>query len=138
MVSKSYQREITKTRFWRCFDMADAIIRPHLSAARRAGNLLFMSGQLPLDPQGRLVGDTVGAQTERCLANLETVLAAHGLGRHHIVKTTVWLRPPVDFSAFNAAYGQFFGEDRPARSTVCARLVIPSALVEIEAIATFD
>lgn len=118
--------------------MADATIRPHLSAALQAGNLLLMSGQLALGARGKLIGDTVEAQTQQCLANLETVLAAHGLGREHIVKTTVWLKRAVDFNAFNEAYGQFFGEHRPARSTTCAELILPAALVEIEAIAVFD
>lgn len=118
--------------------MTDAKPRPHLSAARRAGHLLLLSGQLPLGDHGLLAGDTIKQQTHQCLANLDSVLAAHGLGREHVVKTTVWLKHAGDFASFNLAYAEFFGECRPARSTVCAELVLASALIEIEAIACFD
>jgi 2-iminobutanoate/2-iminopropanoate deaminase len=115
--------------------MAESAVRPHLTPALRSGTLLWTSGQLPLSSSGLLVGDTVEEQTRQCLANLDAVLAAHALSRQHVVKTTVWLKRSADFVAFNAAYAQFFGDHRPARSTVCSELVLPAALVEIEAIA---
>lgn len=107
---------------------------PHLSAAFPAGTFLFCSGQLAFDAQGGIAGD-IGAQTQRCLQNLTSVLASHDLGLDDIVKTTVWLRHAEDFPAFNAAYAQVFGSHRPARSTVVSGLALPAALVEIEAIA---
>ncbi len=107
---------------------------PHLSPAIIAGDFVFLSGQIAFDLEGRVEGD-IAAQTELCLARLETVLQAQGLDRSAIVKTTVWLTSAGDFSAFNTAYAEFFGNQRPARSTVVAALAIPTALVEIEAIA---
>lgn len=118
--------------------MAEVMMRPHLAAARAAGDLLFISGQLAVGFGGRLLGETVQAQTQQCLANLETVLAAHGLRRENVVKTTVWLKPPPDVEAFNVIYGRFFGEHRPAQSILCSELTIPEALVAIEAIAACD
>jgi 2-iminobutanoate/2-iminopropanoate deaminase len=115
--------------------MAQAMTGPHFAAARAAGDLLFISGQIALGSEGRLVGKTVQAQTQQCLANLETVLAAHGLRRTDVVKTTVWLKSPADFCAFHVIYNKFFGEHRPAQSALCAQFVIPQALVAIEAIA---
>jgi 2-iminobutanoate/2-iminopropanoate deaminase len=107
---------------------------PHLSPAVAAGDMLYLSGQLALDPQGRVHGD-VEQQTMRCLERLEAVLRDHGLDRTAIVKTGVWLTDQAAFTAFNAAYARFFGDWCPARSTVISGLALAGALVEIDAVA---
>jgi 2-iminobutanoate/2-iminopropanoate deaminase len=99
-----------------------------------AGDLLFLSGQLAFGPEGRIEGE-VSVQTTHCLERLETVLLEHGLDRSAIVKVSVWLTERSAFTAFNDAYAAFFGEQRPARSTVISGLAIDGALVEIDAIA---
>lgn len=96
--------------------------------------MIYSSGQLAFDANGSISGD-VASQTRTTLANLAEVLAAHGCGLADVVKATIWLRNESDFAAFNEAYAAVFGEHRPARSTTIAGLAIPSALVEIEAIA---
>ncbi|MDR3509348.1 MAG: RidA family protein [Caulobacteraceae bacterium] len=108
---------------------------PHLSPIVRGAELLFASGQMAFDETGRITGD-VSAQTTRCLENLERALQTAGRDRRDILKTTIWLTDPADFAAFNEAYAAFFGDHRPARSTVVAQLVIPGARIEIEAIAS--
>lgn len=110
------------------------MIAPHLSPVVILGDTLFLSGQLAFDDQGRISGDAA-AQTTRCLQRLEDVLAGHGLNRSAIVKTTIWLSDRADFAVFNAAYAAFFGDWKPARSTVVADLALEDASVEIEAIA---
>lgn len=107
---------------------------PHLSPTVRGAGLIFASGQMAFDEARRITGD-ISAQTTRCLENLERALQAAGRDRRDILKTTVWLTDAADFAAFNEAYAAFFGDHRPARSTVVAQLVIPDARVEIEAIA---
>ena len=107
---------------------------PHLSPAVVAGDQIFLSGQLAFGRRGEIDGD-VAVQTTRCLERLETVLAEHGLDRSAIVKVSVWLTDRASFAAFNQAYALFFGEQRPARSTVISDLAIEAALVEIDAVA---
>jgi len=106
-----------------------------LSAAVRAGNLLFISGQLGLDDQGRLVAPDVAGQLRQIVKRLRAALALAGADLDAVVKTTVWLTEAQDFPAFNAAYREFFGAQPPARSTVVSQLLIPGARVEVEAIA---
>jgi 2-iminobutanoate/2-iminopropanoate deaminase len=108
---------------------------PHLSAWTEAASLVFISGQLPFDSSGQIPHTDVTQQTTQALQNLETIVSKAGLRLHDIVKTTIWLRRDSDFAAFNDSYARFFGEIRPARSTVVSPLVHPAALVEIEAIA---
>jgi len=108
---------------------------PHLSPWTEAAPLVFISGQLPFDQSGQIPHADVAQQTTQALQNLEAIVSKAGLGLHNIVKTTVWLRREADFAAFNDSYARFFGEIRPARSTVISALVHPAALVEIEAIA---
>ena len=97
---------------------APAAIGPY-SQAIVAGSLLFTAGQIPLDPSTmKLVDGDVTVQAERVMKNLEAVLTAAGTTFAHIVKTTCFLADLNDFPAFNAVYGQYFGDDAPARSTV--------------------
>jgi 2-iminobutanoate/2-iminopropanoate deaminase len=108
---------------------------PHFSLWTEAESLVFVSGQLSFDATGRIVGSEVSDQTMQVLRNLESVIEKAGLRLSDIIKTTVWLRNQADFASFNEAYADYFGEIRPARSTVVSALVHPDALVEIEAIA---
>lgn len=115
---------------------APAPIGPY-SQAVRAGEFLFCSGQVALDPQtGELCapGD-VAAQTERALQNVEAVLAAAGMSFSNVIKTTVFLVDMNDFATVNEVYGRYLGEAKPARSTVAVAGLPKGARVEIEAIA---
>lgn len=117
-------------------DHAPQAIGPY-SQAVRIGNLVFISGQIPLDPQtGRLVEGTIEEQTTRVLLNLEAILAEAGLGFRDVVKTTVYLGNMDDFAKVNEVYGKCFrGSELPARSAVEVGRLPKGALVEIEAIA---
>lgn len=111
-------------------------LRPHFSRTRDAGGLVFVSGQLPFDAGQNVIDGDVAAQTRQCLSNIAAILAGHRLSLADVVKTTVWLARTEDFRAFDAAYGSMFaGMALPTRSTVRADLMVPGALVEIEAIA---
>ncbi len=106
------------------------------SHAIRSGNLVFCSGQTPLDPVTmRLVGTTIGEQTERVLKNMTIVLNGMGLSLQNVVKTTVFLKNMTDFQGMNAVYTQAFGSHKPARSTIAVKQNPLDALVEIECIA---
>jgi 2-iminobutanoate/2-iminopropanoate deaminase len=106
------------------------------SPAVRAGGWVFLSGQVPFDPDtGQLVGGDIAAQTRRVLQNIGTLLAAAGLSYDAVVRTTVFLADMNDFSAMNAAYAEFFTEPYPARSTVQAARLPRDARVEIDVIA---
>lgn len=105
-----------------------------LSPAVRAGDFVFVSGQVPVGPDGKVVKGGVEAQTKQVLDNISTVLDMAGCSLSDVVKTTVWLKHAEDFAGFNAAYAPYFPKDPPARSTAESRLMI-DILVEIEAIA---
>ncbi|MFX1465612.1 MAG: Rid family detoxifying hydrolase [Promethearchaeota archaeon] len=101
----------------------------------KAGNFVFVSGQVAFDPlTGEIVGNSTAEQTEQALKNLRDVLEAAGSSLEHVCKTTVFLSDLQDFSEMNEVYGKFFQIDPPARSTVQAGLVL-GLKVEIEAIA---
>jgi 2-iminobutanoate/2-iminopropanoate deaminase len=107
------------------------------SQAIKANGLLFVSGQVALDPAtGEFVGTDVRQQTERVFENLKGILEASGVSFHHVVKTTVFLKDINDFAAMNEVYGRYFSAAPPARSTVQAARLPKDALVEIELIAT--
>ncbi|MGH7708006.1 MAG: RidA family protein [Vulcanimicrobiaceae bacterium] len=106
------------------------------SPAIRAGNFVFCSGQVALDPAtGTLVDGDVTAQTEQVMKNVAAVLEAAGADFGDVVKTTVFLTEMADFPAVNAAYGRHFGKVPPARSTVAVAALPLGARVEIEVIA---
>lgn len=116
-------------------DNAPAAIGPYCHAMR-VGNLLFCSGQTPLDPDSmQLVGDNIAMQTEQALQNLALVLASQGLTLQNIAKTNVYLQDMADFKGMNAVYERLFAGHRPARTTVAVRQNPLGALVEIECIA---
>jgi reactive intermediate/imine deaminase len=104
-----------------------------LSPAVRAGDYVFVSGQVPV-VDGKVVEGGIGAETRAVLENVRAALRLAGCEMGDVVKTTVWLRDRADFAEFNAAYAEFFPTDPPARSTAESRLMIDIA-VEIEAIA---
>jgi 2-iminobutanoate/2-iminopropanoate deaminase len=106
------------------------------SHAIRSGNLIFCSGQTPLNPQTMLIeGATVTEQTNLVLSNLETVLKTAGCNRSHIIKTSVFLKNFADFEKMNKAYETFFGDHKPARTTIEVSRLPKDALVEIECVA---
>ena len=114
---------------------APAAIGPY-SQAIVAGDLVFCSGQIGLDPAtGEIVPGGVVAETERVLANLTAVLRAAGSDVTRVVRTTIYLVDLADFAAVNAAYGKVFAEPYPARATVGVAALPRGAKVEIDAIA---
>ena len=114
---------------------APAAIGPY-SQAVKAGNLLFVSGQVPLDPAtGAPVEATIQAQTTQSLNNLKAILAQAGATMDNVVKTTVFLQDMEDFAEMNRIYQTFFAADCPARSAVQVGRLPKDVLVEIEAIA---
>ena len=116
-------------------ERAPRAIGPY-SQAVRSGNLVFASGQIPIDPvTGEFVPGGIAEQTEQVLRNLTAVFEAAGLGMDQVIKTTVFLADMDDFTAMNEVYGRFFGAQPPARATVQAARLPRDARVEIEAIA---
>ena len=114
---------------------APAAIGPY-SQAICQGNMVFTSGQIPLDPgTGEVVGTTIEAQTERVMQNLKAVLEAAGAGMEQVVKTTCFLADLGDFAAFNAVYSRYFPSNAPARSCFQVAGLPKAARVEVEAIA---
>ncbi len=104
--------------------------------AMKVGNLLFCSGQTPLDPGTMtLVGTTIEEQTQRVLENLSIVLAGVGLTLKNIAKTTVYLKDMKDFQGMNTIYEKMFQEHKPSRTTIAIKQNPLDALVEIECIA---
>ena len=108
------------------------------SQAVRAGQLLFASGQIPLDPAtGSLVDGDVDAQTRRVMENLGAVLEAAGLSFASVVRTTIYLADMNDFAKVNDVYGSYFREPYPARATVQVARLPKDARVEIDAVAAY-
>jgi 2-iminobutanoate/2-iminopropanoate deaminase len=117
---------------------APAAIGPY-SQAIRAGQLLFISGQIPLDPAtGEMVEGDVVAQAERVLDNLGAILAAAGAGFEHVVRTTVFLTDLGNFGKVNECYGKRFRTDAPARATVEVSKLPRGAMVEIDCVAMLE
>jgi len=110
-------------------------IKPHFTPAFRAGDFIFVSGQLPFDAQMKVVEGGIEVQTRVVIRNIEQALAAVGSDLAHVVKTMVWLTDPQDFPLFNASYAEFFQQAPPARATVGSALMVPGARIEIEAVA---
>ena len=126
--------------------MNKTIIKPTASPAAvgpynhavRVGDLLFCSGQIPLDPAtGQLVSGDIKVQTERVLENVKTVLADQRLTFANVVKSTVFMTNLGDFAAMNEVYARYFSADFPARSTVQVAALPRGASVEIEVIAHY-
>lgn len=114
---------------------APAAIGPY-SQAIHAGNVVFVSGQLPIDPAtGAFAGDDIVAQTRQSLTNIKSILESDGLTMADVVKTTVLLQNIGDFAAMNEVYATFFEGDCPARAAFEVAALPKGALVEIEAVA---
>lgn len=119
-------------------DDAPDAIGPYCHAMK-VGNLLFCSGQTPLDPKTmELVGNNIEEQTERVFENLLIVLAASGLTLKNIVKTNVYLRDMAEFQGMNKIYAQKMGSHKPARTTIAVKQNPLDAMVEIECIAELN
>jgi 2-iminobutanoate/2-iminopropanoate deaminase len=117
---------------------APAAIGPYVHAVR-SGELLFCSGQVPLDPKtGEIVGTTPAEQARQVLENLSAVLAAAGGTLKDVVRTTVYLTDMGAFGAVNDVYGEFFAQDPPARVAVGVAALPRGAQVEIDAVAAID
>jgi 2-iminobutanoate/2-iminopropanoate deaminase len=107
------------------------------SPAFRGGDQLFVSGQLAFQPDGKVSSGDIETQTQICLAHIDRIVTEAGLSKDDIARVGIWLTNPGDFVGFNTAYAAYFGEHRPARACVVSELVLPGALVEIDAIAIF-
>jgi 2-iminobutanoate/2-iminopropanoate deaminase len=119
-------------------EAAPKAIGPY-SQAVRAGNLLFISGQLPSDPKtGSIVGGDINIQTKQSIENIKAILAAAGASLGSVVKTTVFLKSMDHFGEMNQVYQQYFTGDAPARSTVEVARLPKDALIEIESVAIID
>ena len=122
-------REIVET------SAAPAPIGPYSQAVRGNG-FIFVSGQIPLNPDtGTVTGNDIESQTRQVIRNLEAILKKAGAGLDKVVKTTVFLSNLDDFSRFNRVYEEYFGEAKPARATVQVARLPREVLLEIEAIA---
>ena len=117
-------------------EKAPAAIGPYSQAVDSGAGLVFVSGQLPIDPAtGAFPEGGVKEQTHQSLTNAKAILEAAGLGLQNVVKTTVFLADMADFAAMNEVYAQFFAAPFPARSAVAVKTLPKGALVEIECIA---
>lgn len=116
-------------------DKAPAAIGPY-SQAVKFGNMLFCSGQIPLDPAtGEMVSGDIKAQTGRVMKNIAALLSEAGAGFDDVIKTTIYLVDMGDFASVNEVYGVCFQKHKPARSTVAVKGLPRGALVEIEVVA---
>ena len=116
-------------------EKAPAAVGPY-SQAIQAGNTIYVSGQIPIDPaKGVFAGDDIQTQTRQCLTNIRSILAEAGADMSNVVKTTVLLADINDFAAMNEVYAEFFTEPYPARAAFQVAAIPKGALVEIEAIA---
>ena len=116
-------------------EKAPRAIGPYSQAVAHNG-LLYLSGQIPLDPAtGQLIEGDIAAQTERVLENLKAVLEAAGSSLGRVLKTTVYLKDLGEFARMNEVYGRYFPENPPARATVEVARLPRDARVEIEAVA---
>ena len=115
-------------------DKAPAAIGPY-SQGNKVGDLIFFSGQIPLDPaSGQIVGQEIQAQTRQVMKNIIGLVESQGLTLGHIAKTTVFLKNMGDFTSFNEVYASYLKPPYPARSTVEVAALPKGALVEIECV----
>jgi 2-iminobutanoate/2-iminopropanoate deaminase len=119
-------------------DQAPGAIGPY-SQAVKTDSLVFVSGQLPLNPEtGELVTDDIAAETRQSMENLKAILEAAGSGMDRVVKATVFIADMDDFPAINAVYGEYFQGDPPARACVEVARLPKDARVEVEAVALLN
>lgn len=113
-------------------------IGPYSQAIKASGELLFISGQIPIDNAGNIVGNDITVQTRQVIANIESILKSQNLSLLNIVKTTVLLKNMNDFSEMNKVYEEFFKESKPARAAYEVARLPKDVLIEIEAIAVYS
>ena len=131
------------TNYYSLHDMKKVISTPNAPAAIgpysqaiQVGNLIYTSGQIPIDPAtGQLVEGGVKEQTRQSLSNIQAILQEAGLTMASVVKTTVFMADMADFADMNSIYAEFFTEPYPARSAVAVKTLPKNALVEIEVVA---
>ncbi len=117
---------------------APAAVGPY-SQAVKVGSMLYTAGQIPLDPVTmKVVEGDITAQAERVMANLAAVLEAGGSSLQRVVKTTCFVTDLADYAAFNAVYGKWLGDHKPARSTVQVAKLPLGVMVEVEAVALVE
>ena len=122
-------------------DQAPAPVGPYNQAIATSGQMLFVAGQIPLDPQsGKIVGEgDISVQTKQVMANIEAILTKAGIGWENVVKTSVFLSDLANFSPMNQVYAGYFAEETaPARACVEVSRLPKDVLVEIECIAVID
>ena len=105
------------------------------TSARRVGNLIFTSGHLPVDANGKLVDGSIKEQTAQVMRNLQATLKAEGSGLDRVIKATVLLRHRSDWEGMNEVYAQFMGDNKPARTAITAGDMKFGALLEMEVVA---
>lgn len=116
---------------------APAPIGPYSQAIKAEGKFLFISGQIPLTPDGILAGETIEDQTHQAIKNIKGILEEAGLTFENVVKTTVLMKDMGSFGIMNEIYNQYFGESKPARAAYEVARLPKDVLIEIEAIAVF-
>ncbi len=116
---------------------APAPIGPY-SQAIKAGNMLFISGQIPLTKDGALSGDDIQSQTRQCILNIIAILESQNVNVDNVVKTTVLMKDLTDFPIMNTIYAEYFGDSKPARAAYEVARLPKDVLIEIEAIAIID
>lgn len=109
--------------------------KPPLSPVRFAGSTVYVSGQLPRGGDGKIISGDMRDQTRQALANLDAVLQSKGLKLADVVKVTAWITDADAMADFNSVYREYFTEPYPTRSTILSALVVPGAMVEVEAVA---
>lgn len=114
--------------------LAPKAIGPYVQA-KQWDKMLFVSGQLPLDPEKETMAEGIESQTRQSLKNLKAVLEEAGFSLNDVAKTLCFLSDMADFNAFNEVYSEFFASNKPARSCIAVKGIPKGALVEIEAIA---
>ena len=112
--------------------------KPPLSPVRFAGSTVYISGQLPRGQDGKIITGDMQDQTRQALANLKAILQSEDLQLSNVVKVTAWITDADYMADFNSTYCEYFAEPYPTRSTIVSALVVPDAMVEIEAIAYRD
>lgn len=121
-------KEIVQTEF------APQPIGPYSQGIVAEGKFLFVSGQVPLKPDGTLAGEDIASQTRQSILNIKAIVESIGATLDNVVKTTVLLSDMNNFTAMNEVYNEFFGKSKPARATYQVARLPKNALIEIEAI----
>lgn len=121
-------KEIVQTEF------APQPIGPYSQGIVAEGKFLFVSGQIPLKPDGTLAGEDIASQTRQSILNIKAIVESIGATLDNVVKTTVLLSDMNNFTAMNEVYNEFFGKSKPARATYQVARLPKDALIEIEAI----